>query len=218
VEIDFTFDSLSKYFHLPINKVIDKFGVGETCFKRVCRSLGMATWPYRKISTKAITSEEVRQKLIKDITHLQVEKEMQMSYYEAVETEEFNECYTGHIESRCLTFAEMCKANPDSFLLHPRQDDAMDQESIQDGRSETSDESSPSVEVPMPCDNGPTGDDYGYAAQFLLNFPAQEGGWGDACQESDIPSAAALHPLVDPFHDDWFMNQAARPGGLVAGQ
>lgn len=43
--------TLEQHFHLPMQEVAKKFGVCMTFFKKVCRSLGIKRWPYRKLKS-----------------------------------------------------------------------------------------------------------------------------------------------------------------------
>jgi len=54
-------DTLSKYFHLPINDVAKELGVCATVLKKICRKNGIPRWPHRKIKSldKMITTLEV---------------------------------------------------------------------------------------------------------------------------------------------------------------
>ena len=58
IKIDITLEMLSTNFHLPMSKAADNFGLGGTCFKRVCRRLGLVKWPRRKILSGGIVSVE----------------------------------------------------------------------------------------------------------------------------------------------------------------
>ena len=40
--------TLEAHFHLPMQEVAKKFGVCMTFFKKICRTLGIKRWPYRK--------------------------------------------------------------------------------------------------------------------------------------------------------------------------
>jgi hypothetical protein len=53
-------DTLSKYFHLPINDVAKELGVCATVLKKICRKNGIPRWPHRKIKSldKMITTLE----------------------------------------------------------------------------------------------------------------------------------------------------------------
>jgi hypothetical protein len=44
-------DTLSKYFHLPINDVAKELGVCATVLKKICRKNGIPRWPHRKIKS-----------------------------------------------------------------------------------------------------------------------------------------------------------------------
>jgi hypothetical protein len=47
-------ETLSKYFHLPINDVAKELGVCATVLKKICRKNGIPRWPHRKVYTCAI--------------------------------------------------------------------------------------------------------------------------------------------------------------------
>lgn len=42
-------ETLSKYFHLPINDVAKELGVCATVLKKICRKNGIPRWPHRKV-------------------------------------------------------------------------------------------------------------------------------------------------------------------------
>ena len=44
-----SFDSISKYFHLPLAEASGKLGICATILKKICRSYGIKRWPHRKI-------------------------------------------------------------------------------------------------------------------------------------------------------------------------
>jgi len=44
-------ETLSKYFHLPINDVAKELGVCATVLKKICRRNGIPRWPHRKIKS-----------------------------------------------------------------------------------------------------------------------------------------------------------------------
>jgi len=44
-----TKEVLESHFHLPMAEVAKKFQVCLTYFKKVCRSHGVKSWPYRKV-------------------------------------------------------------------------------------------------------------------------------------------------------------------------
>eukprot|EP00026_Physarum_polycephalum_P006515 Phypoly_transcript_06560.p1 GENE.Phypoly_transcript_06560~~Phypoly_transcript_06560.p1 ORF type:complete len:420 (+),score=103.31 Phypoly_transcript_06560:282-1541(+) len=54
-------ETLSKYFHLPINDVAKELGVCATVLKKICRKNGIPRWPHRKIKSldKMIMTLEV---------------------------------------------------------------------------------------------------------------------------------------------------------------
>jgi hypothetical protein len=56
----FDLETLSKYFHLPINDVARELGVCATVLKKICRKSGIPRWPHRKIKSldKMIVSLE----------------------------------------------------------------------------------------------------------------------------------------------------------------
>ena len=44
-----TREQLSAYYHLPIAEVAHELGMCPTLLKRICRRVGIARWPYRKL-------------------------------------------------------------------------------------------------------------------------------------------------------------------------
>ncbi|CAG9460161.1 unnamed protein product [Pedinophyceae sp. YPF-701] len=46
-----TLDHLRVYFHLPIEEAAQHLSVGLTVLKRICRTLGIARWPFRKLQS-----------------------------------------------------------------------------------------------------------------------------------------------------------------------
>jgi hypothetical protein len=46
-----TVQDLSVHFNLPIADAAKKFGVCATVLKKICRSVGIPRWPYRKITS-----------------------------------------------------------------------------------------------------------------------------------------------------------------------
>ena len=42
---------LQELFHLPVSEASRVLGVGETVFKRLCRRLGVPSWPYRRVDS-----------------------------------------------------------------------------------------------------------------------------------------------------------------------
>jgi hypothetical protein len=44
-------NELRKYFHLPLQNVSKKLGVGTTVLKRICRANNIEKWPYRQIKS-----------------------------------------------------------------------------------------------------------------------------------------------------------------------
>jgi len=45
------FDTLKKYFHLPLDNVANEFGLCITILKRICRNEGIPRWPHRKLES-----------------------------------------------------------------------------------------------------------------------------------------------------------------------
>lgn len=46
-----TRERLQELFHLPVSEASRALGVGETVFKRLCRRLGVPSWPYRRVDS-----------------------------------------------------------------------------------------------------------------------------------------------------------------------
>mmetsp|Transcript_13721 Transcript_13721/g.16504 ORF Transcript_13721/g.16504 Transcript_13721/m.16504 type:complete len:474 (+) Transcript_13721:257-1678(+) len=46
-----TIETISKYFHLPINEAAQELNVCATVLKKICRKHGMARWPHRKLKS-----------------------------------------------------------------------------------------------------------------------------------------------------------------------
>ena len=44
-------DTMSHYFHLPIDEAAKRLNVGLSVFKQQCRDIGIQRWPYRKIKS-----------------------------------------------------------------------------------------------------------------------------------------------------------------------
>ncbi|PWA52841.1 protein RKD1 [Artemisia annua] len=44
-------DTISHYFHLPIDRAAKRLNVGLSVFKKQCREIGIQRWPYRKIKS-----------------------------------------------------------------------------------------------------------------------------------------------------------------------
>ena len=42
-------DTMSHYFHLPIDRAAKQLNVGLSVFKQQCRQVGIQRWPYRKL-------------------------------------------------------------------------------------------------------------------------------------------------------------------------
>jgi len=40
---------IAELFHLPADDAATSFGMAPTAFKKLCRSLGIKRWPYRKV-------------------------------------------------------------------------------------------------------------------------------------------------------------------------
>lgn len=57
---DITYEEMEKYFHLPGEKAAKELGVGLTILKRLCRKFGLARWPYKKPTKKAVEMERMR--------------------------------------------------------------------------------------------------------------------------------------------------------------
>ena len=48
---DYSYEELSRYFHMPINDVSSELGICATLLKKICRRHGIKRWPHRKIKS-----------------------------------------------------------------------------------------------------------------------------------------------------------------------
>ena len=48
---DYSYEELSRYFHMPINDVSSELGICATLLKKICRKHGIKRWPHRKIKS-----------------------------------------------------------------------------------------------------------------------------------------------------------------------
>ena len=51
---------LEANFHLPLEQAAHNCGLGTTCFKKACRSLGVRRWPHRLLKSIMTMEEDVR--------------------------------------------------------------------------------------------------------------------------------------------------------------
>nr|GMD30435.1 Protein RKD1 [Ipomoea batatas] len=81
-----SFEMLSKLFHLPVSQAARKMKVGDVKFKQICRKCGVNRWPYMKLKSmdRLIQSVQTMSKFKKKsnrderVKDLQMEKERMM--------------------------------------------------------------------------------------------------------------------------------------------
>ena len=58
-------ETMSHYFHLPIDRAAKQLNVGLSVFKQQCRQVGIQRWPYRKLRSlqKMIADFQVRNQI-----------------------------------------------------------------------------------------------------------------------------------------------------------
>ncbi len=66
--VEISEEMLISNFHLRVPEAAEKFGIGCTAFKRVCRRFGLMQWPYRKIKMEKIWKERLSKELSKELS------------------------------------------------------------------------------------------------------------------------------------------------------
>ena len=58
-------ETMSHYFHLPIDRAAKQLNIGLSVFKKQCREVGIQRWPYRKLKSlqKMISDFQVSNRL-----------------------------------------------------------------------------------------------------------------------------------------------------------
>ena len=51
-------EDLEALFHLPLAEAAKVMGKGLTCFKKLCRSVGIARWPFRQVKSLDILMKQ----------------------------------------------------------------------------------------------------------------------------------------------------------------
>ncbi|EKX38944.1 hypothetical protein GUITHDRAFT_115050 [Guillardia theta CCMP2712] len=47
--LDLSMETMSSYFHMPLDEAAKKLGIASTTLKLICRKLGVPRWPYRNV-------------------------------------------------------------------------------------------------------------------------------------------------------------------------
>lgn len=193
-QIDFTFDMLTSNFHLPMHKAAEKFGVGGTAFKNVCRKFGLLQWPYKRIkqSQEMLTpltpipdvSCAVDDYSLHDFCQPQCPPSTPIHHF-ARQDQDNSE---NSVDSDDMLDSAGASFQPEEWVQNRGEMDACD----------TSGDMDCTIDKEV---------------LFLLNYPLRGDFWTaygpQPAAQSDIPGSAAVNPFSDPFHHDWFLNQTA---------
>jgi hypothetical protein len=192
-EINLTLEILSKNFHRPVAKVAEEYGIGCTAFKHACRKLGLMQWPYRKLKMANSIAEQMANK----------KKRFEKSTTTIDRSIQKKRKKGGSVDEECCVVSNgtpnpifhtpiLHEMTMDPVLMIPQSEqetnDFMESLFLDECSVESSKEDDNCTEEEVPDSSS------------FMDF------WDTGDNHTDIPGSAELHPFVDPFHDDWFMN------------